>query len=39
MQALLGVTARAFPGLVSSLAARTRVSEAALSRVHGGAHP
>lgn len=38
-QALLGVTARVFPGLVSTLAARTRVSEAALSRVHGGASP
>ncbi len=35
-QALLGVTARAFPGLVSQLAARTRVSEAALSRVEAG---
>jgi len=37
-QALLGVTARAFPGLASGLAARTRVSEAALSRVHGRRH-
>lgn len=34
-QAVLGVTARVWPGLISQVATRTRVSDAALSRVAG----